>query len=225
MITDQIERTGRVTAAPAVAEMSLFVLVEALFRHLKLFLVVAGAVFALSLCWIFATPRKYESDVSILVQNARSNVLISAGNKDAPTEMREVTEEQLNSEVEVLTSNDILDEVVAAGLEQQTAQLLFQGRVAGARKGCGKPGPPPGGKRARKSNVLDATITAPTPEKAQEEMRRLVAAFIARQRQISRPARRSPVLRRTGGALQERTGPGTEGPGGVSKPAESGECQ
>ena len=95
--------------------MSLYTLVEAVFRHLKLFLVVAGAVFALALCWVFLTPRKYESEASILVQNARSNVLITAGNNDAPTEMREVTEEQLNSEVEVLTSKDLLDEVVQPG--------------------------------------------------------------------------------------------------------------
>ena len=73
----------RVTPASTGRELSLFILVEALFRHLKFFLVVAGLVFALALCWIFLTPRKYESQASILVQNARSNVLITAGNTRA----------------------------------------------------------------------------------------------------------------------------------------------
>ena len=44
----------------------------------------------------------------------------------------------------------------------------------------------------RKSNVLTA-IAAPTPEQAQE-MQRLIAAFIARQRQISRPPARHASL-------------------------------
>ena len=72
---------------------------------------VAGAIFGLALCWIFATPRKYDSHASILVQNARSNVLITAGNTSGPTEMKDITEEELNSELEVLTSRDMLDEV------------------------------------------------------------------------------------------------------------------
>ena len=66
---------------------------------MKLFLLVAGVTFALALAWMFATPRQYESHSAILVQNARSNVLITAGNTDGPTEMRDVTEEQLNSDV------------------------------------------------------------------------------------------------------------------------------
>ena len=152
-----------------------------------MFLVVAGAVFALSLCWIFATPRKYESDVSILVQNARSNVLISAGNNDAPTEMREVTEEQLNSEVEVLTSNDLLDEVVQPGWNSKPRNSYSRAEWQAHEEAVRSLARRLEASAPRRSNVLDASITASTPEKAQEELRRLVAAFIARQRQISRP--------------------------------------
>src|SRR3984885_9556504 len=129
LINDQIERPGRVAAGPAAAEMSLFLLVEPLFRHLKLFLVVAGAVFALALFWIFATPRKYESHASILVQNARSNVLITAGNTDGPTEMRDFTEEQLNSDVEVLMSKDLLDEVVKPGWNKKPNAEYSRGEL------------------------------------------------------------------------------------------------
>ena len=70
LISDQLTLPTRPTPAPASAELSLFVLVEALFRHLKLFLLVAGVTFALALAWIFATPRQYESHSAILVQNA-----------------------------------------------------------------------------------------------------------------------------------------------------------
>jgi uncharacterized protein involved in exopolysaccharide biosynthesis len=161
--------------------------VEALFRHLKLFLLVAGAVFALALFWIFATPRKYESHASILVQNARSNVLITAGNTDGPTEMRDVTEEQLNSDVEVLMSKDLLDEVVKPGWNKKPNAEYSRGELLDHDKSLRSLSRRLETTVSRKSNVLLATITAPTPEQAQEEMQRLIAAFMARQRQISRP--------------------------------------
>jgi uncharacterized protein involved in exopolysaccharide biosynthesis len=187
LISDQIERPGRVAAGPAAAEMSLFLLVEPLFRHLKLFLVVAGAVFALALCWIFLTPRKYESEASILVQNARSNVLITAGNNDAPTEMRDVTEEQLNSEVEVLTSRDLKDEVVQGGWNSKPRSDYSKADWEAHEKAVESLSRRLEAIVPRRSNVMVATVTASTPEEAQEELRRLIAAFIARQRQISRP--------------------------------------
>jgi uncharacterized protein involved in exopolysaccharide biosynthesis len=161
--------------------------VEALFRHLKLFLAVAGTVFALALCWIFATPRKYESRASILVQNARSNVLITAGNTDGPTEMRDVTEEQLNSEVEVLTSKDLLDEVVKPGWHTKPRTDYSKAELQDHERAVGSLTRRLETSVARKSNVLLAAVTAPTPEEAQEQLHRLVTAFIARQRQISRP--------------------------------------
>ena len=105
----------RLAPASSGRELSVIVLVEALFRHIKLFLLVVGAVMALALFWIFGTPRKYESHAMILVQNARSNVQITAGNNDTPVEIGGVTEEQLNSELEVLNSKDLMDEVVKPG--------------------------------------------------------------------------------------------------------------
>lgn len=187
LVNDQITRPTRLTPVSAGTELSPFVLVEALFRHLKFFLVVAGAVFALALCWIFATPRKYESHASIMVQNARSNVLITAGNTDGPTEMRDVTEEQLNSEVEVLTSKDLLDEVVRPGWNGKLRTAYSKVELQEHERAVGSLSRRLETNVARKSNVLLATITASTPEQAQVEMQRLVAAFIARQRQISRP--------------------------------------
>jgi len=162
-------------------------MVEALFRHLKLFMLVAGAVFALALLWIFATPRKYQSNASILVQNARSNVMITASNADGPMEVRDVTEEQLNSEVEVLNSRDLLDEVVKAGWNSKPRSSYSKAELQAHEKAVGNLSRRMGAGVARKSNVLLVTVTAPDPAQAQSELQRLLTAFIARQRQISRP--------------------------------------
>jgi len=187
LISDQLTRPTRLTPEVAGSELSLFVLVEALFRHLKLFLVVAGAIFGLALCWIFATPRKYESHASILVQNARSNVLITAGNTSGPTELKDITEEELNSELEVLTSRDMLDEVVRPGWSGKARTDYSRAELQDHEKDVESLSRRLDASLARKSHVLAVTITAANPEDAQEQLRRLIAAFMARQRQISRP--------------------------------------
>jgi uncharacterized protein involved in exopolysaccharide biosynthesis len=187
LISDQIVRPTRQTPDSTGGELSLFSLVEIFFRHLKLFLVVAGLIFALTLFWTFGTPRKYESRASILVQNARSNVMITAGNTDGPTEMSAVTEEQLNSEIVVLTSKDLLDEVVKPGWNSKPRTAYSPAELQDHERAVGSLTRRLEATVARKANVLMATITAPSPDEAQQEMKRLVAAFIARQRQISRP--------------------------------------
>ena len=187
LTNEQLTRPTRSATAVSGTELSLFTLVEALFRHVKLFLIVVSLVFALALCWIFATPHKYESHASILVQSARSNVVISAGNADTPTDMRDVTEEQLNSEVEVLTSKDLLDEVVNPGWNRKPRTAYSHAALGEHEKAVGSLTRRLTANVARKSNVLLASITATTPEAAQDELKQLVAAFIARQRQISRP--------------------------------------
>lgn len=188
MISDQTTRPARLALPPpSGGELSLFALVEVLFRHLKLFLLVAGVVFALALAWIFGTPRKYESHASILVQNARSNVVITAGNNEAPEGSRELTEEELNSDVQVLLSRDMLDEVVHPGWNKRPRTDYSRAEIIDHEKAVGGLARRLEAPVVHKSNVLTATITAPTPEQAQEEMQRLIAAFIARQRQISRP--------------------------------------
>jgi uncharacterized protein involved in exopolysaccharide biosynthesis len=169
-------------------EISLFTVVEAIFRHIALFLVVAVGVLALALWWIFYTPRKYESQASILVQNARSNILISAGSNNGPTMVKDVTEEELNSELEVLTSKDLLDEVIEPGWKSKLRSDYSADQLKEHEDAVMSLSHRLDTSVVRKSHVLLVTLTAPTPQAAQEQMQHLIAAFIARQRQIGRPA-------------------------------------
>lgn len=187
MITNQ-RRIGDISSAPELVqpEVSFVARVEALFRNWKTFVVVAGVVLILALLWIFATPRKYASEASILVQNARSNVLITSGNTNGPSLVADVSEEQVNSELEILT-NSLLDEVVAPGwstkpLTTYPRDVLkdHEKAVLSLTKRLDTTVP-------RKTHLLEATIKAESPLEAQQEMQRLIDAFIARHRQIGRP--------------------------------------
>src|SRR5207237_9883841 len=60
-------------------------------------------------------PHKYEPRTKILVKNQRGDVAITAeqtGGAPPPTVENEVSENQINSEIELLTSKDLLTQVV-----------------------------------------------------------------------------------------------------------------
>jgi uncharacterized protein involved in exopolysaccharide biosynthesis len=67
-------------------------------------------------------PDKYESRMKILVKNQRVDVAITPANAQSPSVLAdgEVTENQINSEIELLTSKDLLTQVVKeCGLANQ----------------------------------------------------------------------------------------------------------
>jgi uncharacterized protein involved in exopolysaccharide biosynthesis len=83
-----------------------------LFRRRRVFVCVSGMVFAVAILYaIFGT--KYEAEMKILVRRGRADAPVSAG-ENAPLDLTrmEITEEDLNSEVELLQDDDVLKQVV-----------------------------------------------------------------------------------------------------------------
>src|SRR2546425_4122794 len=73
------------------------------------FLLIFGAVFLVTLF----TPRQYEAELKILVKGERADPLVTP-EKDSIMPRPEVTEQDVNSEVELLKSRDLLEKVVLA---------------------------------------------------------------------------------------------------------------
>jgi uncharacterized protein involved in exopolysaccharide biosynthesis len=69
-------------------------------------------LFAALICIIVLKPRQYEAHMSFLVRNERADPLISTKSDQAPLLHADISEEQINSEVELLTSNELLTQVV-----------------------------------------------------------------------------------------------------------------
>src|SRR5438045_6867958 len=79
------------------------------------FVVIFGAV-ALG-TWLM--PPKYDAQTKILVKNERTDPIVSPGQSPSAVGLPELTEMELNSEVEILKSQDLLQKVaVAAGLDK-----------------------------------------------------------------------------------------------------------
>ena len=93
------------------------------FRHSRLialsFLgILAGAILIAAL-----QPNRYEASMKILVKRERMDPVVTPANAQ-PQPAAEVNEEQLNSEVELIKSRDLLEKVVlACGLEKSQGNL------------------------------------------------------------------------------------------------------
>ena len=85
----------------------------AMFRRKALVLLTFLTVVLGTAIVTFLLPNKYESRMKILVKNQRVDVAITPeATAGAPSAESEVSESQINSEIELLTSRDLLTRVV-----------------------------------------------------------------------------------------------------------------
>jgi uncharacterized protein involved in exopolysaccharide biosynthesis len=77
------------------------------------FLLIFGAVLLITVM----TPSEYESEAKILVKRERVDPVVTADKNAQPLGMADLTEQDLNSEVEILKSRDLLEKVaITSGL-------------------------------------------------------------------------------------------------------------
>ena len=86
----------------------------ALFRRKGLVVLIFAMVALGTAVVTFLLPNKYDSRMKILVKNQRVDVAITPEQTTAPSSAieNEVSENQINSEIELLTSKDLLAQVV-----------------------------------------------------------------------------------------------------------------
>ena len=163
--------------------------VESFYRHKKLFLNVFGLGILLTVLYVFVSPKKYESDMSLVVENNRKPEVISAGATGTGNNMvSQVSEDQLYSQIEILGSADVLDEVVDPGWRSvpvtshtREAQEEHEGKVNKLRAHLLV-------SPVRKSDVIDVSFTARNPRVATETMDRLLRIFLVQQQKVNQPA-------------------------------------
>jgi len=96
-----------------------------LFRHPKLvFLTFLGLLLGTVLV-IMLRPKDYEAKMKILVKRERVDAAVSPGRDAVMTNPGGVTEEELNSEVELLKSRDLLEKVVVSCNLQESHSSHF----------------------------------------------------------------------------------------------------
>src|SRR5579859_6523049 len=161
--------------------------VEALFRQRRLFAIVAGVAFGATVALTLLTPKQYLSQTKFLVQNSRTNVLVTPQRTTAPNVVSGVTEEQVNSEIEILHSRDVLDPIADPGWKDlkpeertQVANLQHEKILKGFEKRLMT-------SIVRQTDVIEVSLMADTPELARDQLRKVSAAYLEKRRNLQRP--------------------------------------
>lgn len=176
---------GNALAAPESSALRPFV--ETAFRFRRLWIVAAICVVLLSIIYTALTPRQYRSEMEMLVQNNRGDNQITAQPTAGSVMVNGVTEEQINSEVELLRSRSLADVVVDPQWTGNSASTMKPDQLHAHEKAVAQFSKDLSVEMIRRSNVIHITYTASDPHKATETLSRLMNAFLVKQREIAQP--------------------------------------
>ena len=165
---------------------------SALFRRrgMVLFIFVAVVVGTAALTWIL--PNKYESRMKILVKNQRVDVAITPEATSAAAAVDgEVGESEINSEIELLTSRDLLTQVAKeTGLGQPGPAMFWKRsmsepeRIEKAANDLAKElmiAP------VKKANVISISYSANSPELAAAVLKKLGDLYLEKHLKLHHP--------------------------------------
>jgi uncharacterized protein involved in exopolysaccharide biosynthesis len=169
------------------------------FRH-KLLLCVTFLAVAVGTATItFLTPNEYESRMKILVKNTRSDVPITPEQTVGSTGNNfenDVSENQINSEIELLTSEDLLKQVVTEcglygggsslsasfGLKEAPRSQATQIEEAARHLAKDLVITP-----VKKANIIEVKYANRSPEKAAAVLRKLGDLYLEKHVKLHRP--------------------------------------
>ena len=161
--------------------------IESLFRRKRLLLWTVLIILLITTATIFITPKQYASEMKFLIQNMRGNVVVSAERTNSVSAPSDVTDSQVNSELEILRSHDVVDSIAdpewAAAPEQQNDpekarrhQRLLENFEKRLRT-----------EAIVRTNIISVTVLGDTPNNARTQLAQLSAAYLAEHRRLQRP--------------------------------------
>jgi uncharacterized protein involved in exopolysaccharide biosynthesis len=181
------------TAGSAATGFTLRDLLAIGFRHKRAFLLCFCGILAGSVVAVFMVPPQYQSVSQILVKRERVDSVVSA-EKNNPLQVKgEVTEEEMNSEADLITSEDVLRKtVIDSGLEKHKSALaLILGEPTQEQKIAKAVDRLRGHLRVeplKKTNVIEVSYTGNNAKQAAQVLNNLVAAYVEKHVAIHRPA-------------------------------------
>jgi uncharacterized protein involved in exopolysaccharide biosynthesis len=169
--------------------------VEALFRQRHLFFWTASIILAATVLATVLKHKQYSSEMKFLVLNTRGNVVITPGRTSSANVASDVSETQVNSELEILHSHDVLDTAADPGWahvpqSQRTPAAIRQheGLISGFEHRFNT-------EIVRKTNIINVSVRADAPEKAQADLEHLSVAYLAEHRRLQRPSGESDFFK------------------------------
>lgn len=168
-------------------EFSLREGVSVLLRRKKMVLWVFIVVFSLVGIVTVLLPNRYESRTKILVKNSRADVIVSPEQTSNTTSIGEVSEMQVNSEIELIRSRDLLEAVVRKtdlarefmnGGREQSPVAIERAVLKLEKKLSITP--------VKKANIIEISYSAASSEEATLVLRALAEIYLERHLQVHR---------------------------------------
>jgi len=159
------------------------------FRRRRAVLLCFFGVLAGTIAYVILTPE-YRAETKILVRRQRVDPVASPDAAQAVMVQSSVAEEEMNSEVELIRSDDVLRKVVAqcgldkgsgGWLRKRTPQQMADGALAGLRSRLLVEALP-------KTDIIRITYTASDPVLAAQVLQSLNAAYLDANREMHRSA-------------------------------------
>jgi uncharacterized protein involved in exopolysaccharide biosynthesis len=180
------------TASPSGFGFTLRDLLAIGFRHKRAFVLCFCGILGGSILAMFLVPPTYESVSQILVKRERVDPVVSA-EKDSPMQVKEVTEEEMNSEAALINSDDVLRKtVIDSGLDKAPGRLGFlsfgQSPDQRIAKAIDKLHANLKIEPLKKTDVIQITYSAHDPKTAARVLNNLVSAYVDKHVSIHRPA-------------------------------------
>lgn len=174
-------------AADQGRSLSLLAVVEACFRHRARLLIIVGLTMAIAAGAAFLMPKSYEASMQLLVLNAREDSVVSSESSDLMRPETQITNTDVNSQAQLLQSNDVLNEaldrlgkpsVPAKLRDKELERLNSHLDIAPVRD----------------SNILDVSYVASSPKAAKQVLQAIALSFMEKELSLRRPARSREVF-------------------------------
>ena len=188
MPSDEDPYRGREQAAtPTLRE-----LVMVLFRQRRAFVCVSGLVLAIAVLYAFA-GTKYQANMKVLVRRGRADAPVSVA-ESAPLDLTrmEITEEELNSEVELLRDDEVLRRVVeetgVGGRDWLHFLRLSEGKAQRVERAARRLAKRLQVQPVKKTNLIAISFAADDPRVAAKVLQSVANAYLEKHMQVHRPA-------------------------------------
>ena len=145
------------------------------FPHWKLFGAVFVITFMATAAIVLLLPTKYESQMELLVSSAPQDLVISPNDGKPETGLQDFVENRVNSEIQVMTSKDVLRDVATrSGLVQapDTSSASMEAVINSLGRHLEI-------EPVKKSDVITVTYKARNPELATTVLRNLKDAYLS----------------------------------------------
>jgi uncharacterized protein involved in exopolysaccharide biosynthesis len=186
MPDEDLNRRRSQTPAPTVREVA-----AVLFRRWRVFVWTSGLLLTVAVLYLLAGAR-YEAEMKILVRPGRADAPVSA-QENAPLDLTrlEITEEELNSEVELLQDESVLrrvvEEIGLGGRDWLHFLRLNEGHAERVERAARRLGKKLKVEAVKKTNLITVKYASEDPRTAARVLQSLADAYVEKHAIVHRP--------------------------------------